>query len=160
MRFNLFASSAPKSNNRPIHLIWIGSALREKDIATLREWRKLNPDHPIMVWIEDKYRDTVKSQLADLHVDIQLLSTLKIPDPTKQLLNKYSEKREDGLPPNHAAASDGYRFYILDKFGGWYFDFDKTPFNVDKIKVDALYNFLMSGRITLRNGEKNGSYKP
>ncbi len=129
--------------NYPVHLIWIGSPLREKDIKALSRWKKLNPDNEICVWIESQYDAVVRKQLAGIDVTIAHLSTLKIPDTVKNSIDKFIKKFAN-LPPNPAAASDIFRFYILDQIGGWYFDFDITPFVVAKTKIDPKYNFFTS----------------
>lgn len=126
----------------PINLIWIGSILREKDLKVLKNWKKLNPDRPVKVWVETKFKAEIEKQLKGEEIEVVDIVSLDMPAVTKAAIFKLTDKADTKFPFNPAAATDLIRFYILDK-GGSYFDLDIKPFNLDDMKIDSEYRIIV-----------------
>lgn len=124
-----------------IHIVWMGSELREKHLQRIIQWKKLNSKYEIIIWIEPQFEAVITKQLEEQNIRIKLLSSLDISKNVEQIINKFIEPREDKSTANYAAACDLYRFIILKKCGGWYSDIDIEPIDVSKIKINKNLNF-------------------
>lgn len=129
-----------------INLFWSGSLLRPKHIERIKEWKKLNKDkgYTVTVWVDACHESEIKDQLKDKEIQVKTKDTLKLSDNLLGLVKKLTEAREDKLLPNYAAASDVYRFIILQALGGWYVDTDITPIDLSNIKINSNLNFYIN----------------
>ncbi len=141
--------SAPKKRKptlpEKINIIWLGGVIHKIHFKRINEWHQLNPKHTLYIWVEAKFFEYVKSQFKFTKSKIKNIETLNTSPSLKRWINKLILPRNDKLPPNYAAASDAYRFRVLmDNGGGWYFDTDMRPFNLNTKQVDDTYGFLIN----------------
>jgi len=127
-----------------IHIIWMGSPLRNAHLERIRSWRALNPSYQLYIWAQQEFKTEIQAQSTGTNAEVHLIDELDFLPGTKQFLAKLIEKRQDGLPANYAADSDCYRVKIVHDFGGWYVDTDITPVDLSKIKISPLFNFIIN----------------
>lgn len=143
----LSAASIAASNievEKNIHIIWIGSVLRDAHLERIKAWHALNPAYQLYIWVGQAFKTEIQAQLTGTNAEVHLIDELDFLPRTKQFLAKLIEKRKDDLPPNNAAGSDCYRAKIVHDFGGWYVDTDITPVDLSKIKISPLFNFVIN----------------
>lgn len=129
------AKSLDKTLEKEIHLVWLGSVLRPNHLERMVNWKKLNPQHRVTVWIDAKFDEPVKKQVGNTDIELKHVSSLPMSVNVSQVISQLVGVRQDLLPPNFAAASDIYRFYILNLAGGWYVDTDVKPIKLDEILI-------------------------
>lgn len=127
-----------------INIIWLGDVIHKTHITRINQWKKMNPEHRVCIWVERKFVNDVRHQFISHAHEIKELESVPISSVLKTWINKLISPREDNLAPNYAAASDLYRFYILmNNKGGWYFDTDIRPFFIGKRKTLKDYGFII-----------------
>lgn len=101
-----------------LHLVWVGE--KEKPqyfLDNLNRWKSLMPDWTYMIWTNDK--------ITEEYFDEEYLEIMKRIKSPAQL-------------------SDFIRFYVLNKYGGYYADADVTP-------IRSLENILNQSPVILCN---------
>ena len=133
---------ATEAIEKNIQMIWLGSVLRPHHLDKISEWKKLNPSFKLTVWVEDQYVAEVIKQ-SNLANEIKPISSVL----SSKAACDFFDKLTKFIPyhaPNYAAASDIARFYILEKFGGWYIDIgDVTAVALGKIKTHGILKFCV-----------------
>jgi len=153
-RNKLFAKTLSESESiveENISLVWLGSTLREKHLERIKKWKATNPSYNASVYVEPQFVKTIQKQFGKEDVAVISVEELKIPEQVKQTIQKFIEPRADGLPPNYAAASDFYRFYIINSKGGRYADTDIPPFALNKQPIDKDLKFLVRASRNAKN---------
>lgn len=152
-----------------INAIWVGGILNEAGQKNMENWRAMNPDYQMKLWIDTSlyHEDALKDQFLKLRHwaaqhDIQLCDVSHRDNPNyfiqakrKDILeNKPNEKyyvdEINLLFKNYASASDLLRLEILNE-GGIYFDakdvFPKKPLGDLAAPYGFLYNYQRPGRL-------------
>lgn len=122
-----------------IHIIWVGGPLQERHALRIEQWRQLNPDYEVCLWIEPRLLDEkVLSDLQEWANETKItlrecdklnwedISELGDAEAIENLRHWISELLDDKIP-NYGAVSDLYRYLILFSEGGWYVDTDIIP---------------------------------
>lgn len=130
-----------------IHVIWLGSPLREKHSERLIKWRTQNPEHQVNLWIDKSLLTSNQhAQIADfvsLHglnlCDVSKLYTKEMAHFFEFLKDYYDIPKY--MVKNYSVPSDIYRFLILYFYGGWYFDTDIECINPLKVDMEIPYGF-------------------
>jgi mannosyltransferase OCH1-like enzyme len=93
-----------------LHMIWVGNEEPPQYFTdNLNKWKELMPRWTFMVWTNDNLT-------VDYFEEDYLIMLKKIPNP--------------------AYVSDFIRFYILNKWGGYYLDADVTPIrNLEELPI-------------------------
>ncbi len=149
-----------KSNdglNKNLFLIWLGSALRPEHIKRIIEWKKLNSDRTVTILVDPEFEKEIKAQLVETNIIVKSTATLVISEKIKAFIKKFVEPGGAELPANYAAASDIYRFILLNLYGGWYVDTDIEPINLNSIGIKKELNFFINAN---RNGSKITTLSP
>ena len=131
----------PEAIHKNIHLIWLGSIVRSHHIERIKEWKKTNPAATVTLWVDAEFQAEINKQFPDAQITIKSVTLLQVPEPLANWIHALTEARDDESVPNFAAASDIYRFLILNDFGGWYVDTDIFPFEVSAIKINQQFQF-------------------
>lgn len=133
-----------------IHLIWFGSALCARHRVRLQEWQHLNPQHTIHLWTsfsinsKESNDDIVRfchenTPFIQVHnVDNELSM-----NPMVREWLEHASIQQTSSRPNYAALSDIYRFYILNQFGGWYFDTDIEPWAPLPVDLETIHGVAL-----------------
>ncbi len=148
---------------RILHLIWMGSNLRLNHVERLKQWVALNPDYDIQVWIDREFKQEIVEQLKGINITLRCIDEIVISEKEKIYINKFVEKStnpKDLSIPNWAAKSDFKRFYILNKKGGWYSDFDIKPIDFNTVKINPSINFCFHGFIFGNKNEQDINFGP
>ena len=111
-----------------INHIWLGSALREKDLVLYESWRTHNPDWTFVFWTDNKANydkgDTVVHSFEELE---QILHS-KAHNPLRIVVDIRDLKFENRVyldqSNNYGEQSDILRYEIVYRFGGVYVDCD------------------------------------
>lgn len=102
--------SITKDIPKILHMIWVGKQEPPQYfIDNLNKWKSLMPDWKYMIWTNDK--------ITEEYFDKDYL----------EIINKVV---------NPSQASDFIRFYVMNKWGGYYLDADVTPIrSLDELPV-------------------------
>lgn len=130
-----------------INIIWFGSFLREPHQKRILDWKRINPEYKINIWISreminqdifEKFNQFCNShsislqEAEDLHylMNDSVLLWLKL-------------LKAEGIK-NYGAISDLYRLYVLRAEGGWYFDTDIIPLLPLPVDLSLEYGFAIN----------------
>lgn len=98
-----------------IHFCWFGhNPLPESALKCINSWKKFFPDYEIWQWSEDSLTSKLSTQTSNDIADKIMPFDVNIIPYTK---DAYEAKK-------YAFVSDYARFYVLEKYGGLYFDTD------------------------------------
>lgn len=137
-----------------IHFIWLGGFLQQKHQDRIKKWQRLNPEYTVCLWVNknilseaetERFLNFCQTNKITLHDTIELYSNM---DVEVGLWLNYCLTLH---PRNYGVLSDVYRFYILNQFGGWYFDTDIEPKLPLPTHIKLAYGFAINGASTYRS---------
>lgn len=130
-----------------IHFIWLGSFLRTMHQSRILEWKRMNPEHEITLWIDKQLIDHETYQqfkvFCDNHsISLKEVATLHylMDESVRQWLTRLLAEEIK----NYGAISDLYRIYLIKEAGGWYFDTDVIPLLPLPINLILNYGFAIN----------------
>lgn len=111
--------------DQKIHFIWLGRIMPEKNKDVVKQWRNINPDYRITVWLDEK---TVSEEELRDFIKEMITCDIKVKDITREnVIHDCIRHELDKEVPNYGMASDMLRLSILTMKGGIYLDSDVLP---------------------------------
>src|SRR3990167_5463762 len=105
-----------------IHLIWFGATLSDAHQKNIKEWKRLNSEYSVLLWVEDKGSQSFyNNKFHNTGVEIKNIEC------HDSILLNYDLIRDFLSKKMYHAASDTLRIDLLAAQGGYYFDVDITP---------------------------------
>ena len=133
-----------------INIMWFGSFLRDSHQERIIQFKRINPNYSVNLWIYPNLIDSVVydkfTSFCSQH-NITLLDAGALLHPLMDerilswLLSLIAYKN-----PNYGAITDIYRLYVLKAVGGWYFDTDVTPLLPLPINLSLTYGFAVNAK--------------
>lgn len=139
-KFEFFKSHPGTELNRKLHIIWLGSTLRDWHVERIKIWEAMNPTYKINLWVDSAHKIAIEKQILGSAIVIHDISSVKLSESLSNWMKALVQVREDCIP-NYAALSDIFRLRILNDIGGWYVDTDVEPFSIDTISVHKQLSF-------------------
>jgi len=105
-----------------IHFIWLGSVLPEKYLDNLKQWRQVNPEYKILLWVDHEESKERLSQFAAHDLQVERIHQ----DPQLKTINDsvYFRRWCDTAMPLYSVAANLLRYSIIYLYGGIYADCD------------------------------------
>lgn len=139
-KFEFFKSHTSAELNRQLHIIWLGSTLRDWHVERIKIWEAMNPTYKVNLWVDSAHKVAIEEQILGSSIVVHDISSVKLSENLSNWMKALVQVKEDYIP-NYAALSDIFRLSILNDIGGWYVDTDIEPFSIDTISVHKQLNF-------------------